>query len=169
MSWEKCLTACRLRIVVFYDRTLCGGANIFRRFSGLETSGFVARVCSQQPPPPWKPQNYHRCRLLVQVIAITIQHFDKLAIYYQKFKMSRPDRGIIQTQIQEFPDLRSSYVSAGPVQVEFCTSWNWVYIWSATHVYRGMSWSGSALNWELCIMHMGGQPVEGCVNVSISP
>jgi len=82
--------------------------------------------------------------------------------------MIRPDTGIIQTQIQTFPDLRRSYIPTGPVQVEFCASWNWVYIWSAVHACRGM-WSGSALSWEFCIVQVGGQSVEGRVNVSILP
>ena len=60
----------------------------------------------------------------MQGIAITIHYLDKLAIYYQKSKIFRQYTDIIQTQIQAFPDLRSSYVPAGPVKVEFCASWN---------------------------------------------
>jgi len=37
--------------------------------------------------------------------------------------------------VQTHPDLRNSYVPAGPTQVEFCASRNWVYKGSTIYVY----------------------------------
>jgi hypothetical protein len=45
----------------------------------------------------------------------------------------------IQKNINTLPNLRSSHVPEDLAQVIFCSSWNWVYVWSTVHLHEWKS------------------------------